>query len=258
MSARTYSKKIPDHDDVIAGYRAVAGATESRPTEMPTFNMDSAILSAARERSRQRRSPPPRYTAAAAAAACLMILLVPPESLRHAPSSAPVPVSRETAASPENRDEMTSKASTSAAARFARVPPAFRLWQNTARKDNAMEFNNLVLSAYPSGTGFRTAAEVSTAFVDLNEPGALDRLARNNPEHYSKVRKILAGVDEIPEQAVGRWMKAQFNATDVSYSPYLLTSNPPLKRLSFTLQTTRYQALLMLTDEGARLLPAHR
>jgi hypothetical protein len=129
-----------------------------------------------------------------------------------------------------------------------------------------MELNNLVLSACPGGAGVRTAAEILesqsaepvTAVVDLNQPGALDQLARDNPEHYAKVRKILAGIDVIPEQAVGRWMKAQFNATGVIYSRYLLTSNPPLKTLSFRLQTTQYQALLMLTDEGARLLPTRR
>ena len=67
------------------------------------------------------------------------------------------------------------------------------------------------------------------------------------------IRRILTGVDAIPEHAVGRWMQAQFNATDITYSPVLLTSAPPRKELAFTLETTRYQAVLTLTPDGARL-----
>jgi hypothetical protein len=88
---------------------------------------------------------------------------------------------------------------------------------------------------------------------DLNQPGALERLSRENPFHYAMIRRILAGVDEVPEHAVGRWMKSQFNATDVTYSAVLMTSAPPRKQLSFTLETTRYSAVLTLTPDGARL-----
>jgi hypothetical protein len=57
----------------------------------------------------------------------------------------------------------------------------------------------------------------------------------------------------VPEHAVSRWMKSQFNATDVTYSAVLMTSAPPRKQLSFTLETTRYSAVLTLTPDGARL-----
>jgi hypothetical protein len=94
--------------------------------------------------------------------------------------------------------------------------------------------------------------------VDLNQPEALQRLARENPFHFAMIRRILAGVDTVPEHTVGRWMKAQFNATDVTYSPVLLTSDPPKKLLAFTLETTHYSALLSLTPDGARLVALRR
>jgi DNA-directed RNA polymerase specialized sigma24 family protein len=68
----------------------------------------------------------------------------------------------------------------------------------------------------------------------------------------------LKRVDTVPENTVGRWMKAQFNATDVTYSPFPLTSDPPKKLLAFTLETTHYSALLSLTPDGARLVALRR
>jgi hypothetical protein len=131
--------------------------------------------------------------------------------------------------------------------------------------------NSLVLSTSPADAGLRTAADVhsgseiqtttktATGFgvqqdsIDLNRPGALERLARENPFHYAIIRRILAGVDEVPENAVSRWMKSQFNATDITYSAVLMTSAPPRKQLSFTLETTRYSAVLTLAPDGARV-----
>jgi hypothetical protein len=153
-----------------------------------------------------------------------------------------------------------------------RVRPGYDVTKrpvSSARTSNgAPGLSNLVLNAQPApgaevqmGSVVSTRvsenhAEVQHTEIDLNEPGALDRLARDNPDHYAKIRRILAEVDEIPEQSVGRWMKAQFNATDITYSPILFTSNPPQKEISFTLEATHYEALIFLTQDGAQLLPA--
>lgn len=175
----------------------------------------------------------------------------------------------ETTAERTHQDNADSKAPTTtptSAPRFAEVPSDLRLWQRAPARSSASGLNDLVLNAYPAGAEVHPASEVHRATpqtgieaqhtaIDLNEPGALDRLARDNPDHYTKIRKILAEVDEIPERSVDRWMKTQFNATDITYSPYLLTSNPPKKELSFTLETTHYEALLTLTHDGARLFP---
>jgi len=151
------------------------------------------------------------------------------------------------------------------APRIAQAPSNLRLWHGARESNSAPGLNDLVLNADPRAADVRIGSVVSTAapetgvevqhIENLNEPGALDRLARDNPDHYTKIRQILAEVDEIPERSVSRWMKAQFKATEIAYFPVLLTSNPPKRKLSFTLETTHYEALLTLTQDGVRLLP---
>lgn len=154
----------------------------------------------------------------------------------------------------------------------SRLQRALQRWPRAETRSNGNSLNSLVLNAFPSTNAeLRAASEVQTGSeiqttgagtpvaaqfgtVDLNQPEVLERLARENPFHFTMIRRILAGVDTMPEHAVGRWMKAQFNATDVTYSPVLMTSDPPKKQLTFTLETTRYSALLTLTSDGARLV----
>src|SRR5216684_5221892 len=85
--------------------------------------------------------------------------------------------------------------------------------------------------------------------VDLNTPGALDALERENPRHYERVREIMSDVQYQPDSKVPRWMQARFDARDVLYQPLLLlTSLPPKRRLAFTIDNVRYQAIITLTN----------
>jgi hypothetical protein len=135
---------------------------------------------------------------------------------------------------------------------LSRVQHNFQLWPHREARRSDTGLNGLVLGSSPTDADLRVAVQYSS--VDLNQPEALGRLARDNPFHFAMIRRILAGVDTVPENTVVRWMKAQFNATDVTYSPVLLTSEPPRKQLTFTLETTHYSAVLSLTPEGARLV----
>jgi hypothetical protein len=92
--------------------------------------------------------------------------------------------------------------------------------------------------------------------IDLNEPGALEALQRSNPAHYEKARKILEGVLRRPDTDVPRWIQTSFAARDVSYVPVVLTSHPPKRRLSFALDTTRYEAVITLTNVRGDIVPA--
>jgi hypothetical protein len=84
----------------------------------------------------------------------------------------------------------------------------------------------------------------STAVVDLNAPGALDALARDNPDHYAKIEKILADVGRRRPESVPRWMKSEFGAEQVNYPALLKNSDPAQRSLSFTLESTRYEVTL--------------
>jgi hypothetical protein len=251
MNIRTRPAQISNEDDLIAGYRLIIDAASALGQDMPTLEMDSAILSAARGNSRRRRVRPVEYAAIAAGIVAVGLAI----STSRDPTAPSARLDRDSTASPAPDPLM------------AQVQHDLRLWaRNSTRNDAGL--NGLVLNSPPGGAELRTASEVHTASelqtggavntvavqystVDLNQPEVLQRVARENPFHFAMIRRILAGVDTMPEQAVGRWMKSQFNATDVTYSSVMLTSDPPRKQLTFTLETTRYSALLTLT-------PAHR
>lgn len=91
--------------------------------------------------------------------------------------------------------------------------------------------------------------------VDLNEVGALETLARSNPAHYEKVRQILDGILQQPEANVPRWIQANFDGQGVMYAPIVLTSHPPKRRLSFALDATRYEAIIVLTNVRGEIVP---
>ena len=92
--------------------------------------------------------------------------------------------------------------------------------------------------------------------IDLNAPGALEALQSSNPAHYEKIRQILVGVLQRPDAGVARWMRATFDARDVRYVPIVLTSHPAKKRLSFSLDVTRYEAVVVLTNMRGDIVPA--
>ena len=99
-------------------------------------------------------------------------------------------------------------------------------------------------------------AQVARRMVDLNEVGALEALEHSNPVHYEKVRKILDGVLRQHDAQVPRWIQTNFDARDVSYRPIVLTSHPPKRRLSFALDATRYEAIIVLANVTGEIVPA--
>ena len=81
--------------------------------------------------------------------------------------------------------------------------------------------------------------------VDLNAPGVLDTLRAENPGHYAKVRAILAAAEARPSSAIREWISARFDASDVDAAPLWHVSDPPKIKLSFTLDQTRYTAMVV-------------
>lgn len=91
-------------------------------------------------------------------------------------------------------------------------------------------------------------------YVDLNAPGALERLEASDPKTYWKLTGILDGLSHRSFSEVPHWMGVNFDAKEVSYSLYVLTSYPPKRDLSFTVDNTRYFGRITLAPEGAQVL----
>jgi hypothetical protein len=100
-----------------------------------------------------------------------------------------------------------------------------------------------------------TSTTAPARHVDLNEAGALEALRQSNPAHYEKIRRILEGILQQPETRVPRWLQVNFDARDVAYAPIVLTSHPPKRRLSFALDATRYEAIIVLTNVRGDIVP---
>jgi hypothetical protein len=91
--------------------------------------------------------------------------------------------------------------------------------------------------------------------IDLDQPGALEALARENPAHYAKVQKILSEAPRRPFASVRGWIRTEFAAKDVDTSYLLKTSYPALTRLTFTLDERQYTKVIRI-DAPATAVPA--
>ncbi len=102
-----------------------------------------------------------------------------------------------------------------------------------------------------------TAADIGLRrTVDLDAPGAMERVRAANPAHFDKIVKIIEGVTQQADSAVPRWLRVNFDARDVGYRPIVMTSHPPKRRLSFALDDTRYEAVIVLTNTTGAVIPA--
>ena len=102
-----------------------------------------------------------------------------------------------------------------------------------------------------------TAADIALrGTVDLDAPGAMERVSAANPAHFDKIVKIIEGVTQQPDSAVPRWLRVNFDARDVGYTPVVMTSRPPKRRLSFALDDVRYDVVVVLTRWGGAVTPA--
>jgi hypothetical protein len=85
----------------------------------------------------------------------------------------------------------------------------------------------------------------------------LDRLRATNFNHYQRAEKIIADGSKLCRPgAPTLQLAARYGASYMSCAANLLTSNPPKKLLDFRLDSTRYIALITLTNDDARLVKA--
>jgi hypothetical protein len=101
------------------------------------------------------------------------------------------------------------------------------------------------------------SAQRTTRMIDLNAPGALSDLRAHNPGHFDKIRKILEQVQKQPSAEVPKWLQTNFDAHDDAFNDLILTSYPGKKRLDFALEKTRYTAVITLTEQQYKAIPAN-
>jgi hypothetical protein len=96
-----------------------------------------------------------------------------------------------------------------------------------------------------------------TKRIYLDRPGALEALEAENPAHFRQALEFLRAAERTPCKMLPKVIEAKFDPADFSCAPTLLmTSFPPKRQVAFTLDDTRYLAIVTVIDAGARLMPA--
>jgi hypothetical protein len=92
--------------------------------------------------------------------------------------------------------------------------------------------------------------------VYLDGPSALARLEARNPDHYARAARILASANHLCREGRPGLQHAGADLRSFTCGMLLRTSNPPKRRISFRLDDTRYVALVTITDDAPRVIPA--
>jgi hypothetical protein len=100
------------------------------------------------------------------------------------------------------------------------------------------------------------AGPTFSRLVTLSSIGALEQLAHDSPAHYRVVQEVLSGLRQHAASDIPLWIQTTFDARDVEFRTLLLVTNPPKRQLAFTLDYTRYVALVTLADDSWQLAPA--
>lgn len=105
-----------------------------------------------------------------------------------------------------------------------------------------------------AGTALAATSKPVT-YVDLNKPGALDRVAVDNPEHYRVLADIIRTVQTRSCAEVLKAYRASHEA-GVNCSSYLLrTSFPPKRHVGVSIDGVHYMGNVTV-DVPAELMPA--
>jgi hypothetical protein len=114
-----------------------------------------------------------------------------------------------------------------------------------------------VASAVPVLAGEVTVQSAPRHFIYLWGADAVGKLRASNPDHYARAEKILAAADHLCRPGPGHVQYAAAGGKDVSCLARLWRmSNPPKLEIEFTLDDTRYSALVTITDDPPRAIPA--
>jgi hypothetical protein len=100
------------------------------------------------------------------------------------------------------------------------------------------------------------AAGVPSQSVDLDTPGALEALQRDNPEHYAKVIELVEKVQAVPFTEKGQHdLRLEVQKPDITRRQ-IETSFPAKTRLTVPVEGTEYKITVVYTKDPATVIPA--
>jgi hypothetical protein len=118
------------------------------------------------------------------------------------------------------------------------------------------------VSAVAASVGALAADSTSTPVtapkvVHLDGAASLAQLAKANPNHAARAERIIAAAPELCKPGPEAVTFARFQADRIECDgAFLRTSYPAKQEISFTLDDTRYIALVAVADGAPRVIPA--
>jgi hypothetical protein len=100
----------------------------------------------------------------------------------------------------------------------------------------------------PADTG------VLEAPIHLDSAADLEQLRKTNPDHYARAVRLMNRAGEFCNPGAPKLQNA--DGRDISCAMLLLTSNPPKRAFSFTLDHTHYVAIVTITADRPLLMQA--
>jgi hypothetical protein len=111
-----------------------------------------------------------------------------------------------------------------------------------------------VCSASVCGADQPVDPQVLTPPVRLSSSADLARLAETNPDHYARAVRLMNAANTLCRPGEPKLQNT--DGRDISCALLLLTSNPPKRALSFTLDNTHYVAIVTITADRPQLMRA--
>lgn len=92
--------------------------------------------------------------------------------------------------------------------------------------------------------------------VDLDRPGALEAIEKENPAHYRKIVDIIRVAADQSCLTAPQLMQIEGARGTDCRAMAIMTSDPPKKRLVFRLDDVQYVTVVTLTGPKGKVIPA--
>lgn len=88
----------------------------------------------------------------------------------------------------------------------------------------------------------------------LDTPADLANLRATNPSHYGRAQRIIAAAKALCRPGQPTLQSTELDSRHMKCGHLFLTSNPPKREISFTLDRTNYVALVTVTADPPKPL----
>jgi hypothetical protein len=107
----------------------------------------------------------------------------------------------------------------------------------------------LTVCLYSASLAWADSGIVFNPPVRLDTQQELDNLRAANPSHYARAKRLIAAANTLCPPGHPRVQSTELSSKRLKCGDLFLTSNPPQREISFTLDGINYAALVRVTAD---------